>query len=185
MYANSSISRSHHEEGSRGEVQHILPLLRSFRARSQMSTWKIFLVTSFLCRINNPVVSGRYCFDVWDGSGNKDELGCTKDSLQSYHDSDNDQFDYSFDLDKVTASNEGSGTNNRTMTITYLQDVESENGHTSARDAAPQQIVYRTTTNGNTTPAGTLDFFYNGPSNSTTKWHAVRDTVYQCVRKYL
>jgi RHS repeat-associated protein len=121
-----------------------------------------------ISRITNPVVSGRYCFDVWDGSGNKNELGCTKDALQSYHDSDNDQFDYSYDLDKVTASNEGSGTNNRTMTIKYLQDVESESGHTSVRDAAPQQIVYRTTTNGNTTPAGTVDFFYDGPSNSTT-----------------
>nr|MBA2395757.1 hypothetical protein [Ktedonobacteraceae bacterium] len=120
-----------------------------------------------ITRINNPVVSGRYCFDVWDGSGNKYELGCTKDSLQSYHDSDNDQFDYSFDLDKMTAANEGSGTNNRTMTISYLQDVESENGHTSIRDAAPRQIVYKTTTNGNTTPAGTVDFFYNGPTNST------------------
>ena len=58
-------------------------------------------------------------------------------------------------------ANEGSGTNGRNLTASYVQDHETSGRHTWIRDAALKQITYGNGTN----RIGTIDFFYNGPTN--------------------
>ena len=100
------------------------------------------------------------CFQVWDTDGNYYEYGCTTNSLQYYLDSTGTRTNYRYDLDKMIPANEGSGTNGRNLTASYVQDQETSNGHTWIRDAALKQITYGNGTN----RIGTIDFFYNGPT---------------------
>jgi len=106
---------------------------------------------------------GQPCFRVVDTSSNYYEFGCTSDSLQYYIDSSGNRVNYEFDLDKMVPANEGPGTNGRNLTASYVQDFESNSQYTWVRDSALKQITYG---NG-TARIGTIDFFYNGPSNYT------------------
>jgi RHS repeat-associated protein len=122
--------------------------------------------------------NGQSCFDVWDPSGNFYEFGCTADSLQYYNKSSTGQTNYRWDLDRMQPVNEGPGTDNRVMTLSYIQDIESESGNSSVRDAALKQITYGT----KTTTAGTVDFFYNGPSNQSP-WETQYSSSYESACK--
>jgi RHS repeat-associated protein len=116
-------------------------------------------------KITQVTVNGQPCFHVWDPSGTYYEFGCTPDSLEYYIDASNTRTNYAWNLDKVMPANEGPGTNGRSMSISYVQDIEQINGQNSVRDSAIKQIVYG---NGQST-AGTVDFFYDGPT-ATSPW---------------
>lgn len=107
--------------------------------------------------------TGQPCFQVSDTESNYYEFGCTTDSLQYYIDSGGNRVNYEFDLDKMIPANQGPGTNGRNLIATYVQDQESSGGHTWIRDSALKQINYGNGTN----RIGTIDFYYNGPSNYT------------------
>ncbi len=110
-------------------------------------------------KINQVTVNGQPCFPVWDPNGNYYEFGCTTDSLEYYIDSSNTRTNYAWNLDTFIPANEGPGTDSRTMTVSYVQDIEQISGQNSVRDAAIKQIVY-----GAGQTAGTVDFYYKGPS---------------------
>jgi RHS repeat-associated protein len=114
-----------------------------------LSYLKITKVTS---PINQP------CFHVWDTSGDYYEFGCTSDSLQ-YYVLNGNRRNYQWDLNKFAPANEGPGTNGRVMTVTYVQEKPDSN---TVRDSAIKQIVY--TGGSQSTVAGTIDFFYKGPT---------------------
>jgi len=116
---------------------------------------------------------GQPCFYVWDTAGNYYEFGCTTDSLQ-YRTDSTGRHNYRWDLNGVTPANEGPGTANRNITISYLQDIATNNGYTTIRDAALKQITY-----GGSTVAGTVDFFYRGPFN-ISPWVTAYGTNYNC-----
>ena len=108
-------------------------------------------------------VTGQPCFNVWDTEGSYYEFGCTSDSLQYYIDSGGNRVNYGFDLDRMVPTNEGPGTNGRNLTASYVQDMETDRGHTWVRDSALKQITYGNGVN----RIGTVDFFYNGPTTYT------------------
>ncbi|MBA2288281.1 MAG: hypothetical protein H0W02_22630, partial [Ktedonobacteraceae bacterium] len=109
------------------------------------------------------------CFQVWDTTGAYYEFGCTNDSLQ-YHIVNGTRTNYEWDLNHVTPANEGPGTDHRSITVSYLQDMTSA----GVRSSALKQIVYGTST-GNQV-AGTIDFFYWAPY-AQSPWTQSYDTV--------
>jgi RHS repeat-associated protein len=121
-------------------------------------------------------VTGQHYFLVWDKDGNEYEFGNTLDSLAYYYNSSGTRINYDYALDKVWLANNGSLT--RTITVTYVQDKETgsinSTSYTWIRDFALKRITYSTTANGNTTLAGTVDFFYNGPSSYTDSSNSVQ-----------
>ncbi|MDQ2903873.1 MAG: hypothetical protein M3Y81_10000 [Chloroflexota bacterium] len=116
-----------------------------------------------------PAGRSQPCFGVWDTAGTYYEFGCTDDSLQ-YHTVNGTRTNYEWDLDHVTPANQGPGTANRYITITYLQDLTSA----GVRGSALKQIVYGTST-GNQV-AGTIDFFYWAPYEQSP-WTLAYDNV--------
>jgi hypothetical protein len=119
-------------------------------------------------KITKVTVNSQPCFHVWDTDGNYYEFGCTTDSLQYYTDSSGTRTNYRWDLDKVIPANEGPNTDSRVMTLSYVHDTVSPSGHTTIRDAALKQITY-----GTSSVAGTVDFFYQGPtvySSNGVQW---------------
>ncbi len=119
--------------------------------------------------------TGQPCFAVYDTQGNYFEFGCTTDALQYYIDSSGNRTNYRYDFDKMIPANEGPGTNGRNMTASYVQDQETSGGHTWIRDAALKQVTYGNGIN----RIGTIDFFYNGPSNySDPSSHIQYETQY-------
>lgn len=109
-----------------------------------------------ITRVTSP--TNQPCFHVWDTSGDYFEFGCTSDSLQFYVLNGNRR-NYQWDLNKFAPANEGPGTNGRVMTVTYVQEMPDSN---TVRDSAIKQIVYTGGSQG--TVAGTIDFFYKGPT---------------------
>jgi hypothetical protein len=113
-------------------------------------------------KITKVTVNSQPCFHVWDTDGNYYEFGCTTDSLQYDTNSSGTRTNYRWDLDKVIPANEGPTAASRTMTVSYVHDTTTGGGHTTIRDSAIKQIVY-----GGSQPAGTVDFFYKGPTAYT------------------
>src|SRR5260221_2140512 len=97
------------------------------------------------------------CFHVWDPSSNYYEFGCTADSLQYRLDASGYHY-YLWDLNKMVAANEGPGSVQKVMTVTYEQDKPDQGGYRSVRDSAIKQITY---SEGGTT-VGIVDFHYQG-----------------------
>ncbi len=101
------------------------------------------------------------CFHAWDTASNYYEFGCTHDSMQYYTDSNNNRTNYRFDINKFMPAHDGD--TSRVVTYKYVQVSNTDSGYYTIRDAALVQIVYGTST----TPAGTVDLFYKGPSNQS------------------
>lgn len=125
-------------------------------------------------KIHRDTLNGQPCFHVWDTAGNFYSFGCTSDSLQ-YRTDSTGRHNYRWDLDNVIPANEGQGTANRSINISYLQDMVTTSGYTSVRDAVLKQITY----GANSQIAGTVDFSYKAPFSSTT-WASAYGTNYNC-----
>jgi RHS repeat-associated protein len=128
--------------------------------------------------------SNNTCFHVWDKSGTYYELGCTADSLEYWTDGNGVQHDYRWNVDKIIAPNEGpKATTYRLMKLYYYQDktsfqIGSTTYHT-VRDSNLEQIIYGSgDTNTVSSVAGTVDFFYHGPSgySAVSKDSSVKQT---------
>ena len=117
------------------------------------------------------------CFQVWDQSGTYYQPGCTADSLQYWTDGNGVQHDYQWDVNEIIAPNEGPNAGTyRQIKLYYYQDTTSftANGHnyTDVRDSNLEQIVYGAGALGSVTSvAGTVDFFYHGPTGYSHQSH--------------
>ena len=119
----------------------------------------------------NPGTNGT-CFHIWDKSGTYYELGCNSsnnNSLQYWKDSNGNQHDYQWDVNKIVAPNEGQNAGAyRMILVNYLQDsfIPTGSTYTTIRDAAMEQITYGLTSNNSTLSYvdGTIDFHYLAPT---------------------
>lgn len=126
--------------------------------------------------------TGQICFHVWEPSGSSYEFGCTVDSLQ-YRTDSTGRHNYRWDLDRISSSNEGVGTNFKLILVSYLQDSVTTNTYTSVRDAAIKQITYGFSSGADSdkidTLNGTVDFSYLAPTASAP-WATAYGTNYNC-----
>ncbi|MEO6893364.1 MAG: hypothetical protein ABI324_30635, partial [Ktedonobacteraceae bacterium] len=141
-----------------------------------------------ILKISNPAVSGQSCFDVWDLSGTFYEFGCTPDSLVYRHDATQGTVVYGYNLDRMIAPHNGTGTY-KTMLVSYVQDCGTDTSCTitssTVRDSAIRQIQYGFSSHVNNldTVVGTVDFLYRGPRTiaiNGTNWTTAYGTKYNC-----
>ena len=113
-------------------------------------------------------------FNVWDPSGNYYQFGATADSKQ-YTTSGTTQTTYRWDLSTEILANEGPGTVQRQIRVSYLQDISGSN----VRDSAIKQIIYQLTpAQGSPIIQGTVDFSYLAPFNLNGTTNVVFATQY-------
>ncbi|MDQ2716106.1 MAG: hypothetical protein M3Z08_14465, partial [Chloroflexota bacterium] len=141
-----------------------------------------------ILKIPNPAVGGQSCFDVWDLSGTFYEFGCTPDSLVYRHDATQGTVLYGYNLDRMIAPHNGTGTY-KTMLVSYVQDCGTDTSCTitssTVRDSAIRQIQYGVSSDVNSlgTVVGTVDFLYRGPRTITingTTWITAYGTNDNC-----